>query len=316
MGEVYLAEDSLLNRKIAIKILPAQFTTDAARLRRFEQEAKAASALNHPNIITIHEIGEARGLRFIATEFIDGQTLRERLLAGKLPLKAALDIARQIAEALAAAHEARIIHRDIKPENIMLRRDGYVKVLDFGLAKLTEEREGKWESGRMGDEDRSLPLSRSGALMGAVNYMSPEQARGADVDQRSDLFSLGVVLYEMLAGKAPFAGESPAEVRAAIFNQEPPPLAPAETPKELQRIVNRALSKDPERRYQSASEMLGDLRRFQREGSATRDLKGSSIAKCGSWLQRLPSWRWAFRLASGAFSNRATGHRLRTARSA
>ncbi|MGH9937069.1 MAG: serine/threonine-protein kinase, partial [Blastocatellia bacterium] len=201
MGEVYLAEDTRLGRKVALKLLPKEFTRHAERVRRFEQEARAASATNHPNILTIFEIGEAAGERYIATEFVDGQTLRERLNGERLAPPAALEITAQIAAALAAAHEAGIVHRDIKPENVMLRRDGIVKVLDFGLAKLTERRPDAI--------DREAPTiakvnTDPGTVMGTANYMSPEQARGLEVDARSDIFSLGVTLYEMLAGRTPF----------------------------------------------------------------------------------------------------------------
>src|SRR5262249_24670976 len=205
MGEVYLARDTRLERKVALKLLPVEFTRDVDRVRRFIQEAKAASSLNHPNIITVHEIGEADGLQFIATEFIDGETLGRLMGREKLSLPAALDLAIQVATALNAAHEAGIIHRDIKPENVMGRRDGIAKVLDFGLAKLTEESAGARERGSAREEDHSLtptlplPLSSTGAVMGTANYMSPEQARGQKVDARTDIFSFGVALYEMVA---------------------------------------------------------------------------------------------------------------------
>ena len=239
MGEVFLAEDTQLDRRVAVKLLPAEFTTDPDRLRRFIREAKAASALNHPNILTIHEIGEVNitggSLHFIVTEYVHGQTLRERMDAGKMPLDAALDVAVQVAGALAAAHEAGIIHRDIKPENLILRRDAYVKLLDFGLAKLTEE--GALEDERAGEEltkadDTETPprpralSTEPGRVMGTANYMSPEQARGLTVDARTDIFSLGVVLYEMIAGHAPFEGVNAIEVMGSILNQEPAPLRP------------------------------------------------------------------------------------------
>src|SRR5215471_14141322 len=205
MGEVYLAEDTRLGRKVALKLLPQKFTQDRERALRFQQEARAASALNHPNILTIYEIGEFEGRHFIATEFIDGQTLR-MLMNAQIKLRAALDVATQVASALAAAHEAGIVHRDIKPENVMARRDGYVKVLDFGLAKLTE----RFSPGQTAsDSDASseeLVHTDPGKLMGTARYMSPEQIRGLEADGRSDVFSLGIVLYEMLTGRAPFDG--------------------------------------------------------------------------------------------------------------
>jgi eukaryotic-like serine/threonine-protein kinase len=205
MGEVYLAQDLRLGRKVALKLLPAAFTRDATRLRRFEQEARAASALNHPNIITIHEISECNDEYFIATEFIEGETLRQRLLGEKLPTVIAIDISMQIAAALATAHVAGITHRDIKPENVMLRRDGYVKVLDFGLAKLTEKQP---SAATIDSEAATLAKVKTdpGTVVGTPQYMSPEQARGEELDGRSDIFSLGIVLYEMLAGRAPFEG--------------------------------------------------------------------------------------------------------------
>jgi serine/threonine protein kinase len=207
MGEVYLARDTRLDRRVALKLLPAEFTANRDRVRRFEQEAKAASSLNHPNIITVYEIGESDGAHFIAAEYVDGQTLRQRMQGDHLKLLSALDVAVQIASALAAAHEAGIIHRDIKPENVMLRRDGIVKVLDFGLAKLTERRQGEVDNEA---PTRAKVNTDPGTVMGTASYMSPEQARGQEVDARSDIFSLGVMLYEMLAGRAPFCNASSA----------------------------------------------------------------------------------------------------------
>jgi len=272
MGEVYLAEDTKLSRKVALKLLPEAFTRSTERVRRFEQEARAASALNHPNIITIHEIDEANGAHFIATEFIDGQTLRERLKE-KLAINAALDIAVQMASALAAAHEAGITHRDIKPENVMLRRDGIVKVLDFGLAKLTEQRPDAVNS-----EAPTIAKVNTdpGTVMGTASYMSPEQARGQEVDARSDIFSLGVVLYEMLAGRAPFTGVNALEVIGEILKTEPAPLkslAP-DAPAELQRIVSKALRKDREQRYQHVKDLLIDLKDLKQELEFEAKLKG------------------------------------------
>jgi serine/threonine protein kinase/TolB-like protein/Tfp pilus assembly protein PilF len=260
MGEVYLALDTQLNRPVALKLLPAQFTEDEDRLRRFEQEARAISVLNHPNILTIFEIGEESATHFIATEFIDGITLRGRLSSASLPLTEALDIAAQVAGALAAAHSEGIIHRDIKPENIMLRADGYVKVLDFGLAKLAGTRKGL-----AGSADVTMAQTDPGTIVGTVLYMSPEQARGLKVDQRTDIFSLGVVLYEMAAGRSPFNGPTPSDVLASILQSEPPPLGQylPGAPAEMQHIVARALAKNMEARYQSARELAEDLRRLK-----------------------------------------------------
>jgi Tol biopolymer transport system component len=260
MGEVYLAEDTRLDRRIALKLLPARYTEDPERLRRFIQEAKAASALNHPNIITIHDIGVSDGIHYIATEFIDGETLRQRLARSGLKLREALEVASQVAAALQAAHEASIIHRDIKPENIMLRRDGYVKVLDFGLAKLVESRAGTTNPEAA---KRAMVKTKSGVLLGTVTYMSPEQARGIGVSARADIFSLGVVLYEMVAGRAPFAGATTADVIAAILDSEPPPLALFTTEAELERIIGKALRKDPAERYQDVGDLLLELKNLK-----------------------------------------------------
>ena len=223
MGEVYLAQDTKLDRKVALKILPADVAAHADRMKRFVQEAKAASALNHPNIITIHEIDETDSGHFIATEFIEGETLRERESSAPLKLTESLDIATQIAGALAAAHAAGIVHRDIKPENVMLRHDGIVKVLDFGLAKLTAPPS-------INSVDAEAPTrahikTDPGVVMGTAVYMSPEQARGLTLDARTDIFSLGVVSYELLTGQRPFIGANGAEVIAAILHTEPPALA-------------------------------------------------------------------------------------------
>src|SRR5262249_1304391 len=264
MCEVYLAEDASLGRKVALKLLPAEFTRDQDRLLRFKQEARAASSLNHPNIITIYEIGEADGIHFIATEFIDGQTLRQRSAQGRLGLFAALDIGIQTATALSAAHDAGIAHRDIKPENLMLRPDGYLKVLDFGSSKLTETR-------TLGGSSKTSAMTAvrtaPGIVMGTINYMSPEQARGLEVDARSDIFTLGVVLYQMLTGANPFKGATTADVISGILDKEPAPLSRAarEAPKELERIVSRALRKDREDRYQAVQDLLLDLKGLKQE---------------------------------------------------
>ncbi len=268
MGQVYLAKDKRLGRAVALKLLPARFMQNAEHLRRFEREALAASALNHPNILTIYEFGssstEAGETHFLATELVQGKTLRQRLTRGQLTIIEVLDVTAQIAAALQAAHEAGIIHRDIKPENVMIRRDGLVKVLDFGLAKLAELR--KADFGRRIEEDAAtlIPdshLTLPGAILGTVAYMSPEQARGQAVDARTDLFSLGVVLYELLAGRRPFTGETVNHTIVAILEQEPPPLSP-EVPAELARVVKRLLAKKVEARYPSATALLTDLKRL------------------------------------------------------
>ncbi len=278
MGEVYLARDPRLDRKIALKLLPAYFTKDEDRLQRFEQEARTASSLNHPNIVTIYEIGQADGHQFIATEFIDGVTLRERLTSIRLKLSETLDTAVQVAAALAAAHSASIVHRDVKPENIMIRADGYVKVLDFGLAKLTEHQGPIIETEEV---TRALVKTNPGIVMGTVTYMSPEQARGLLVDARTDIFSLGVVLYEMIAARAPFEGATISDVVAAILKEEPAPLSQysLEAPVELDWIIKKALAKDREERYQTIRELQIDLKRLRQELDLAAKLEGMGSAR-------------------------------------
>ena len=280
MGEVYLAEDTRLDRKAALKILPAEFVTDPGRMQRFAQEAKSASALNHPNIITIYEIGEADGVQFIASEFIEGETLRQHILRGSMSIHEVLEIAVQIAGALSAAHEVGIIHRDIKPENIMLRRDGYVKVLDFGLAKLVEQE-------TISTDTKAPTIAKAstepGMLLGTLAYMSPEQARGKRVDARTDIFSFGILLYEMVTKRAPFEGETTSDIIAAILKTDPPPLFlhSPESPTELERIVTKAMAKKQEERYQTAKDLLIDLKRLKQqleiEGALERTRSGDSI---------------------------------------
>ena len=264
MGEVYLAQDRRLGRQVALKLLAESFIKGLDdRLGRFEREARAASALNHPNIITIYEVLKAESTHVIVTEFVEGETLRQRLSHSALTLNESLHIAIQTADALAAAHQVGIIHRDIKPENIMLRPDGYVKVLDFGLAKLSEETPSVSPDEALTKQVRT----GSGIIMGTVAYMSPEQARGKTVDVRSDVFSLGAVIYEMIAQRQPFEGETPSDVVAAVLKTDPPLLShfTPSTPAELVRIVNKALRKDREQRYQSIKDLLIDLRSLKEE---------------------------------------------------
>jgi eukaryotic-like serine/threonine-protein kinase len=272
MGEVYLAQDTHLNRKVALKVLPSDLINDRQRLLRFEREAQAASALNHPNILTIHEIGVEGNTHFIATEFIEGETLRHKLQTMRLEIKETLTIATQIAAALDEAHRHGIVHRDIKPENLILREDGLVKVLDFGLAKLTEQSEVALAATE--DPTRELMRTTPGAVIGTVAYMSPEQARGREVDARTDIFSLGAVLYEMLTGRLPFAGETPSDMIAAILKVEPAPLN-AHTPLELQRIVRKSLQKNADERYQTAKDLLIDLKALKEEQDFTAALERS-----------------------------------------
>lgn len=266
MGEVYLAFDRGLDRRAALKILPEAVASNPQTMQRFVLEAKAASALNHPNIITIYEIGTESGSHFIATEFIDGETLRRYMSRSELSIAKAIDIALQVASALSTAHAAGIIHRDIKPENIMLRRDGIVKVLDFGLAKLTE----RWhpaETDADGATKATIFQTHPGMIVGTTAYMSPEQTRTAEVDTRTDIWSLGVVLYEMLAGRTPFKGDTPSDTSAAILRTDPPPLSLyfPEVPPELERIVKKALQKDRDERYQVVKDFELDLRSLKRD---------------------------------------------------
>jgi serine/threonine protein kinase/tetratricopeptide (TPR) repeat protein len=270
MGEVYLAEDTKQhNRKVALKILPPELLDDERRVRRFRQEARAALALNHPNILTIYELGEAAGSNYIATEFIEGETLRRYLCSHTLTVDEVLGVAIQIAMALEAAHSAGIVHRDIKPENIMLRedrfaRDRFVKVLDFGLAKLIER-----DSPRSDPEAPTIPISETspGSIIGTSGYMSPEQAEGEEIDSRTDIFSLGIVIYEMVAGVAPFKGRTDSHTRVSILDQEPAPLVEHTegVPRQLERIVSKALAKDRLKRYQTITDLKLDLEQLRDE---------------------------------------------------
>jgi eukaryotic-like serine/threonine-protein kinase len=260
MGEVYLAEDTQLRRRVALKLLPVSFSNDGERVRRFEQEARAAARLAHPNVCIIHEVGQAdNGCHFIAMEYVEGETLRQRLARGRLGVDAALDVGLQVARALAAAHAAGIVHRDVKPENIVLRSDGYAKVLDFGLAKLVEPVARTTSVDTAATNTSAVALeTETGVVMGTASYMSPEQARGLRVDQRSDIFSFGAVLYEMLAGEVAFARESFVDTLHAIIHEDPPKLSEArpEAGTACERLVSHCMEKDPERRFQSASDLV------------------------------------------------------------
>ena len=269
MGEVYLANDTILGRRVALKVLPTFVSQDPERLRRFTQEARAASRLSHPNVCVVHEIGETDdGRPFIAMEYVEGVTLRQRMRDHVMKLDEVLDIAIQIADALTAAHEAGIVHRDIKPENIVIRPEGYVKILDFGLAKLTERYKGVSHA----TMSTLLFDSSPGTVMGTAAYMSPEQARGVGVDERTDVWGLGVVLYEMASGRAPFTGETATDVVVAIVEKEQPPISEfvAGTPPELERIVRKALRKDRNERYQIVKEMAIDLRSLRHDTGEVR----------------------------------------------
>ncbi|MGH9753732.1 MAG: protein kinase domain-containing protein, partial [Blastocatellia bacterium] len=308
MGEVYLARDTKLERKVALKLLPPQYTSDPARIKRFEREARAASATNHPNIITIYEIGRIGNRHFIAAEFVDGQTLRE-LASGKgIAAKDLIEIAIQTTSALSAAHEAGIVHRDIKPENVMRRRDGYVKVLDFGLVKLIEQGQ---SLGHTNASEGDIGKTNPGAVLGTARYMSPEQALGQEVDSRSDLFSLGVVIYELLTGAPPFKGARMAGVLDAIVHHAPTPIMQLrpDLPPEFGRIINRALEKDRDLRYQTAGDLRSELKLLQRELDSS---PSHSISVAGAHapagilsrnLRRLIAAAVVFALAAAGFAS-------------
>ncbi|MDQ3180998.1 MAG: serine/threonine protein kinase [Acidobacteriota bacterium] len=278
MGEVYLATDKKLDRQVAVKILNEQFSRHESNLKRFIQEAKAASSLNHPNILTIYEIGETDEAHYIVSEYIDGKTLREIVREKPLQLSEILDVSIQISSALCAAHEAHLIHRDIKPENIMMRPDGFVKVLDFGLAKLVKQE----NKSILGLESSSVNQNDTakGVILGTVNYMSPEQAKGAPVDERADIFSLGVVIYEIITGRTPFAGASFVETLANLINTDPPPLAQFAkgVPDELQRIVSKMLGKNVDERYLSMIDVFGDLKDFRENSSFNEKTERAAAA--------------------------------------
>jgi Tol biopolymer transport system component len=282
MGEVYRARDTRLGRDVAIKVLPEGWTQDADRLRRFEQEARTIAALNHPNILGIHDIGTHDGAPFLVSEFLEGATLREKLTAGRLPVRRALEYALGVAQGLAAAHDKGIVHRDLKPENLFITRDGWVKILDFGLAKLVRPEERSETAVTLASA--TLP----GMVVGTVGYMSPEQVRGEASDARSDIFSFGATLYEMLAGNRAFKRETSAETMTAVLREEPPPLnqADSQCPAGLQRILDRCLEKNAERRFQSASDLAFAIESLGDPGSAAGRNAAQSKA-LRSW------WAWA-----------------------
>ena len=285
MGEIWRARDTRLNREVAIKVLPASFAQDADRLRRFEQEALATSALNHPNILTVYDIGDHDGTSYIVAELLEGEELRERLNEGALPARTAIDYAQQIASGLAAAHNRGIVHRDLKPANLFVTTDGRVKILDFGLAKLKPSQVGAADS----QAPTQKKITNPGTVMGTVGYMSPEQVRGQEADHRADIFSFGVILYEMLSGRRAFSGESSIEVMNAILKEEPPELAEtnAKISLALDKIVRRCLEKKAERRFQTASDLGFALEALTTpSGSQLSEARGGKAPARTNWLIR------------------------------
>src|SRR5215475_347210 len=274
MGEVWLAEDTRLIRKVAIKLLPAEFTKDAGRLSRFEQEARATSALNHPNILTVYDIGAHEGAPFIVSELLEGEILRMQLNDRPLPARQALDYAQQITAGLAAAHEKGIVHRDLKPENLFITTDGRVKILDFGLAKLKPTQPCAADS----QAPTQKKITDQGTVMGTVGYMSPEQVRGQEADHRADIFSFGVILYEMLSGRRAFAGESAVEVMNAILKEEPREIGETNhrVPQGLERLIRRCLEKKPEQRFHSAHDLGYALEALSTSSGARMDMPGAA----------------------------------------
>src|SRR5271154_1547000 len=277
MGEVYRAHDSRLNRTVAIKVLPPSFSADRDRLQRFAQEARAAAALNHPNILSIFDIGEEQGAPYVVSELLEGETLRERLRNGPLPIRRVVDYSLQVARGLAAAHEKGIVHRDLKPENLFLTSDSRVKILDFGLAKLT----GPETNDSGGDAPTLQVATEAGVVMGTAGYMSPEQVRGKSADHRSDLFSFGAILYEMISGKRAFHGETPADTMSAILKEETPELSETarNVPPGMERIVRHCLEKHPAQRFQSAGDLAFDLEALTEVSSSGSKLGAQAAVK-------------------------------------
>src|SRR5437868_6635795 len=285
MGEVYRARDQRLGRDVAVKVLPASFSRDAERMRRFEQEARATAALNHPNILAVFDIGTHDDSPYLVTELLEGETLRERMQARALSARKAVDYAQQIARGLVAAHEKGILHRDLKPENIFVTSSGQVKILDFGLAKLISP-----DGASAGSDSPTLASgTAAGVVLGTVGYMSPEQVRGLNVDARSDLFSLGTILYEMVSGRRAFGGDTPADTMSAILKEEPPPLTDIQQniPLGLARIVEHSLEKNPADRFQSARDVVFALEAFSGSSSskvaALGGTKSASSRRIGLW---------------------------------
>ena len=291
MGEVYQGRDTQLGRDVAVKVLPTTFSTDTDRLRRFEQEACAASALNHPNILVVHDIGVHDGTTYVVSELLEGETLRKRIGGTPLGQRRAIDYGLQIANGLAAAHEKGIIHRDLKPDNIFITNDGRVKILDFGLAKLTQLDGGQPQT--------DVPTRRvdtdPGVVMGTVGYMSPEQLKGRPVDQRSDIFSFGAILYEMLSGRRAFHGESAAETMSAILREDPPELSDTNknVSPSLERLVNHCLEKNPEARFHSARDVAFALEAVSGSAVASETTTAQSIVPTTSRARQWLPWALA-----------------------
>src|SRR5580700_8076132 len=276
MGEVYRARDARLNRDVAIKILPASFSADPERLQRFAQESRAAAALNHPNILSIFDIGEDHGAPYVVSELLEGETLRDRLRESALPSRKAIDYAQQIASGLAAAHDKGIVHRDLKPENIFVTHDGRVKILDFGLAKLSRP-----DGAALSDAATLAEQTEPGVVMGTVGYMSPEQVKGETADHRSDLFSFGAILYEMLSGKRAFHGDTAVETMSAILKQDPPELTETNrtVPPALERVVRHCMEKNPEERFQSARDVAFNLETLSEISSSSGAVRAVKVPR-------------------------------------
>jgi TolB-like protein len=292
MGEVYRAHDTRLGRDVAVKVLPATLSSDAARMRRFEQEARSAAALNHPNIMAVFDVGSDGGAPYLVTELLEGESLRERLRDGGLPVREAIGIGVQVARGLAAAHGKGIVHRDLKPDNLFLTRDGTVKILDFGLAKLTRpEQAPEAEAPTV-----SASLTEAGKVLGTVGYMAPEQVRGLEVDQRTDLFAFGCVLYEMLTGRRAFEGATAADTMSAILREAPPPMTAAgvAVPAALETLVERCLAKRAEERFSSAHDLALAL-----EAALAEAGSGPSVRPARAGRRRVP-WRTAGGIATAA----------------
>src|SRR5215467_7272923 len=289
MGEVYRARDERLKRDVAVKVLPASFSKDPERLRRFEQEAQAAGGLNHPNILAIHDVGTVDGSPYLVSELLEGETLRERLVVGPLPVRKTIDYGVQIAHGLAAAHEKGIVHRDLKPENLFVTKDGRVKILDFGLAKLTQPEE---RSPALTELPTAAAGTEPGVVLGTLGYMSPEQVRGRTADARSDIFAFGAILYEMVSGARAFRGESAADTMSAILTKEPPDLSVTNqaVPPGLERVVRHCLEKSPDERFHSAHDLAFDLQALSSETSASGR---AAVAAAGSPARRKVPLLWA-----------------------